>query len=150
MRHQLHQAGVDEDTRGNGVEDTVNEQHRATIRNKALAHAKTDSDGQGCGDTVERTQHPGKPLPLDRPRRSSQPRPETEPLKRLMEHEDNIQDHEFLPRNSERETDEDGVENNTELKDEDGRQLRGEVLRRGVVVAVREVRGAAGGVGEFV
>ncbi|KFY93091.1 hypothetical protein V500_03916, partial [Pseudogymnoascus sp. VKM F-4518 (FW-2643)] len=150
VRHQLHQPGVDEDTRGDRVEDTVHQQHRTAVCAEALAHAKPDSDRQRCGDTVECTQHPRQPLLLDRPRRSSQPRPKTQPLKRLMEHEDNIQDHEFLPRNRERETNEDGVENNPELKDENRRQLRGEVLRRGVVVAVREVRGAAGGVGEFV
>ena len=125
MCHQLDQTGVDEDTSTDGVEDAVHDEGGLRLGGEGGAYTKTDSNGDGSGETVSKTQEVWRPALGTGPWNLSETSAQTEAFERLVEDEDNVQGDELLTGDGEGETNEDRVEDDTELKDEDGGKLGG-------------------------
>ena len=107
VRHEFHQAGVDQDTGRDGVEDAVDDQRRLRAGRKRLPHAEADGDGDGRGDRVACREPVGSPAlglgPFDR----CQSRAEGEAFEGLVEDEHDVEGGEFFSGDGESETDED-------------------------------------------
>jgi hypothetical protein len=123
VRHQLDQARVDEDTSGDGIEDTIHQQKSLTLWRKGGAHTKTDGDGNGCRKTIAKSKQVRRPSLRLWPRDFCKTSTETETLECLMENEDDIKSDELSARDGKCQTNEDGVEDDTKLEDENGGEL---------------------------
>lgn len=129
MRHEFHQARVDEDARADGIEDAIHDHHRRAARRQRHLHAETDGDGDGRGEAICDPQRPGKPFLLLWPVGRCQAGSETEAFEGLVECEDDVEDVEVGAGDCKRETDEDGVEDDAEFEDEYGCHLGSKVVR---------------------
>ena len=128
MRHELNHTGVQEDTRTDGIEHTVDDQGSPSAGRVRMANAKSDSDSERGREAVTDCHQIRSPALRSGERNDSKTRAEGETLEELVEDEDRVQGFELLPGNRQREADEDGVEYDAKLEDEDRSQLGGVVL----------------------
>jgi hypothetical protein len=125
MRHKLNETRVDEDARRDRIKNTIHQQRRAALGREALAYTKANSNGNWRGDAVAQTKQVGRPPLRFGPWDFCEAGAETEAFERLVEHEDDVKRDELVACDGESQADEDGVENDTEFEDEDGRELCG-------------------------
>lgn len=128
VRHQFHQTGIDQNPRADAVEHPVYNQRRLTARRPRLPDAQADGDRYGGGEGVSEAEDIWRPALALGPWRDGQSRPEPEPFEGLVEDEDDVEGFELVAGDGEGEADKDGVEDDAELEDEDGRHLRGVVF----------------------
>ena len=139
MRHQLHQAGVDEDAGGDAIEDAIDDERRLAAGGIGVAHAEPDGQGEGGAEGVGQAQPVGR-VPLARgPGGGGESGAEAEALEGLVEDEHDVEGGELGAGDGEGEADKDGVEDDAELEDEDGRHLRAVVGRGFVLVDLQVV-----------
>lgn len=124
MRHELHQARVDEDAGRDGVENAAGDESALALRGVRLTDAEADSNGNGGREAVADGESVRSPALGYGPGDGGQTGAETEAFKGLVEDEDDVEGDELVARDGKRQADEDGVEDDAELEDEDGRQLR--------------------------
>ena len=129
MRHQLDQASVDQDTRTDGVEDTVHDECGLRLGRKRGPDTEANRNGNGRRDTVSETQKVRCPALAPWPWDLGETGAQTEAFKRLVEDEDNVERGELFAGDGEGQSDEDGMEDDAELEDENGGELSGVRLR---------------------
>lgn len=129
MRHEFHQAGVDQDAGTDGIEHAVDDQPPLGPRIVCPAHAEPDRDGDGGRDPVDEREDVRRPSLRLGPGRDGQARTETQAFKGLVEDEHDVQGAELGAGDGQGQADEDGVEHDAKLEDEDGRHLCRKVLR---------------------
>lgn len=140
MRHQLHQPRVDEDARRDGIEHAVDDQCVRTAGRVRGPDAQARRQRYRRRQGVREREDVGRRALGFGPRGGGEAGAEAEALEGLVEDEDDVEGCEFLAGDGEGEADEDGVEDDAELEDEDGRHLRGVVLDPAAAVRVRGFR----------
>ena len=123
MRHELNQARVDQNARGNRVEHAVDQQRSAALGGEALPDTQADGDGDRRGDAVSEREEVGRPALGRWPWDFCEAGAETETFEGLVEDEHDVEGDELLAGDGERQADEDGVEDDAEFEDEDGCEL---------------------------
>lgn len=128
MCHQLYQSSIDENTRADGIEDTVGEECSAALRWISVADTEANGDGEGSRQTVAETEQVWSPAFVLRPWDAGKPGTETEAFECLMEDEYDVECDEVVG-DGKGKADEDRVEDDAKLEDEDGSHLSSVRLR---------------------
>ena len=150
VRHELDQARVDQDAGADGIEDAVGDERGLRPRGERAPHAEADGDGDGRGKAIDQAEQIRGPFLGGVPWRGGEAGAESQAFKGLMKEEDHVERVEFFTGHGEREADEDGMEHDPELKDEDGRHLRGVVFRPAVFMPFEVVIDVFSGVAQVV
>lgn len=116
---ELNEAGVQQDTGADSVENTVDELLGVGIVGFGT---NTGSDTNGGGQGIDASEDEGHPSLVFRPGSNGQTRPQTQALEHLVEHQDDQEDDKVVS-GTKGEADEHTVEHDTEFKDEDGEKL---------------------------
>lgn len=123
MCHELDETSVDQDSSTDRVENTVHDQSRLRLGRECCPDAESDGNGNWSRDAVAKAEQVRCPALASRPWDLSETSAQAETFECLVEDEDDVECDEFITGDSEGKTDEDGVEDNTELEDEDGSKL---------------------------
>ena len=142
MRDELDKGRVHEDAAADGIEHTVDNPAGGGLQRKRLGRYEAHANGEGRADGVEHPEQVGRPPPgAGRPGGHAEARAQSKPLEGLVEDQDNEEDDEIVG-DGESQADENGVENDAELEDEDGRHLGGVIgvlVTLDVIVSMSEV-----------
>lgn len=128
MSHELDEAGVDENASGDGVKDAVGDERGGRVGVEGFADAEADSNRDRSAEGVSNAEPVRSPAPSLGPRSRGETRAKTQAFECLVEDENDVESDKFGAGDCECETDEDGVEDDTEFEDEDGCQLTGVVF----------------------
>ncbi len=128
VRHELHQARVDQDARADTVKHPFHDQSRLRTRRERLPDSQAHGHRHRRRQSVPQCEQVRGPSFRFRPGRHGQSGPETEAFEGLVEHQDDVEGVELLTGDREGEADEDGVEYHAEFEDAYGRHLRGVVF----------------------
>lgn len=142
VRHQLHQARIDQDARTDRIKHPLHDQTPLATRRVTPPHGQAHRDRNRRRQAVPQREQIRRPAFRPRPGRGGETGAETEAFERLVEDEDDVEGVEAGAGDGEGEADEDGVEDDAEFEDEDCGHLRGVVFHLVVVV-----RGFVVGVG---
>ena len=123
MSHELDETSVDQDTSTDAVENAVGDQSSLAARSEGLTNTKSDGNSDGSTDGIAETKEVRRPAFRIRPRNSSETSAQTETFKGLVENEDNIEGIELLTSNSQSQSDEDRMEDDSKLEDEKSSHL---------------------------
>lgn len=130
MRHQLDEGSVNENSSGDRVKDTVDDECGSAGRRVAVSNTQANSNSNRSRDSKAKAQEVGSVALRFGPGNGSQTRTKTKSFKGLVEDKHNIKGSELGTRHCKSETNEDRVEDDTELQDEDRSKLSGVVLSR--------------------
>lgn len=133
---QLDKTSVDQDTSGNSIKDAGDDVRGERARVIRRADAEANGNCDGSRKAVGRTQEPGEPAALLEGD-GGETGADTEALEGLVEDEDGVEGREFIASNAEVEADNDRVEDDAELKDEEGGDLLPEAALDLDVVGLR-------------
>ena len=128
MGHEFYQPSVDQDTGTDRIKDTIDNQGLLAIRRECRRDAKTDGNGGRGSDAVCTTKNPRQPRFPAWPFGSCKTGTQTKTFKSLVEDEDDVEDIEVVAGDGKRETDEDGVKDDAEFKNEDCGHLSCEMV----------------------
>jgi hypothetical protein len=119
VRHQLHQASINQNTSRDGIENTINDQRRLRTRRKRLPHAESDGDGDWRGNRISGAEVVGRVSFAFRPFDRGEAGAQGQAFEGLVEDEHDVEGGELGACYGEGEADEDGVEDYAEFEDGD-------------------------------